>query len=370
VLNLLRVMSRDHRITLFTFTDGHEPAEAMSEIAGLCERIEVVRLPRWRSWVQAWLALFTTVPSQVGYFHSPAMRRRVRDIVGAGGTDVVFTHTIRMTPFTSGLRHPAEVLFLADSQGLLLGRAVEFEAWWKRPGLAWEQWRVNHYTVTHSQRARETLALSPLDRDDLVRIGCPNVVLATHGVDERLFDVQRAPAAEPTVVFLGNLSVPHNIDAAQFLARDIWPLIRREEPRARLVIAGAGPVPAIQRLGDRDGIEVPGLIPDLRPLWSSAHVMVAPLRFSTGIQNKVLEPMAAGVPVVTTPQVAEGIEARHGEHLLVATDAQGLAAATLETLRDAASAAERAERARAHVRERFGWGNIVRRLEQVAAAGR
>ncbi len=96
-------------------------------------------------------------------------------------------------------------------------------------------------------------------------------------------------------------------------------------------------------------------------------MLLAPLRFATGIQNKVLEAMAAGVPVVTVPAVADAIHARAGETLLTGADAPGLAAAVVEVLREPAAAAERACRARAHVREHFSWDTAVVRLERLAA---
>jgi glycosyltransferase involved in cell wall biosynthesis len=105
-------------------------------------------------------------------------------------------------------------------------------------------------------------------------------------------------------------------------------------------------------------------------LWSRASLLLAPLRFSTGIQNKVLEAMAAGVPVVTTPEAAEGIGAREGEHLLIGGDPASLVAHTVSTLRDPAGALAMAGRARCFVRERFSWETQVRRLEDIARTAR
>ena len=102
----------------------------------------------------------------------------------------------------------------------------------------------------------------------------------------------------------------------------------------------------MRRLGALAGVSVPGLVPDLCPLWESTSVLLAPLRFSTGIQNKVLEAMAAGVPVVTTPPVAEALGARHGEHLRVADSTAGLAGAVVGLLRDRAASAPMTVRAR------------------------
>ena len=180
-------------------------------------------------------------------------------------------------------------------------------------------------------------------------------------MDERLFGVPRRTGVPPRIVFLGNLSVPHNVDAALFAVREVWPAIRALVPEARFLLVGADPVPAVREAAAAAGVEVTGRLPDLLDLWASADVMLAPLRFSTGIQNKVLEAMAAGVPVVTTPPVAAALGTLDGEHLRTANGAAGLAAAVAETLRDPAAAAKRAERAREHVRAHFSWDTIVQR---------
>ncbi len=368
VYNLLRALSVRHEVTLISYLDGTESAATLAHVASCCARVETVRLPRLRSWIQAWAGLAASVPSQVSYFRSRRMRDLVRRVLTSGAYDVVFNHTIRMAPFVLDVPHPRKVLWLGDSLGLALGRSMPFEPPWKRPGIAWERRRVDRFEAAISRRFLETWALSPVDLEDMRRIGCRDVVLVTHGVDERLFGLARAPESPPGVLFLGNLSVPHNRDAALFAAREVWPLVRRELPQARLVLAGANPAPAVRRLAGREGVSVPGALPDLGEIWRTTSVLLAPLRFSTGIQNKVLEAMAAGVPVVTTSQVAEGIGARHGEHLLVADSAATLADAVVGLLRAPDGGAAMTERARGLVRRGFSWDTAVHRLERIAAA--
>jgi glycosyltransferase involved in cell wall biosynthesis len=134
------------------------------------------------------------------------------------------------------------------------------------------------------------------------------------------------------------------------------------------MLAGASPSTGVRRLATLEGVSVPGSLPDLRAVWKTTAVLLAPLRFSTGIQNKVLEAMAAGVPVVTTAPVAEAIGARHGEHLRIADSASALADAVVGLLRRPAESASMTARARDLVRRGFSWETAVRRLELVASA--
>jgi polysaccharide biosynthesis protein PslH len=183
-------------------------------------------------------------------------------------------------------------------------------------------------------------------------------------VDERLFAVEPARASEPRLMFLGNLSVPHNVDAAVYAAREVLPRVRAVRPDATLWLVGAAPRPEVQALAEAPGVTVTGALPDLAPVLAAAHVMVAPLRFSSGIQNKVLEAMAAGLPVVTTSGVAGGVPGSEGL-LRAADDADGLSREVLALLADPAAAAAQAERARAHARAHFSWDALARELERV-----
>ncbi|MEO5988427.1 MAG: glycosyltransferase [Candidatus Eisenbacteria bacterium] len=364
--HFIRALSRQHRVTLAAFLDGTELPGVVDAMRPMCERIEAVRLPRSVSWRQALVGLASQQPSQVSYYHSPLMHERISALIAHHRPDAIVAHMFRVAPFVANLEHPVKVQFMGDSLALSLRRSVPFHPLWKRPAVAWEAHRVADFEPRIAASFRENWVLSDVDKHDLEVRGAPRVRMVRQGVDETLFDLELTTPPAPRVLFLGNLSVPHNIDAALRLVRKIWPRVRASRPDATLELAGADPTPALLALHGRDGISVPGALPDLRPVWRRASVMLAPLRFSAGIQNKILEAMAAGVPVVTTPAAAEAILAEHGKHLRVAVDDAGLAAATLEALE--AGELDRPMRlaAREHVRTHFSWQALVLRLEELA----
>jgi glycosyltransferase involved in cell wall biosynthesis len=364
---MLRAL-REHHVTFACFTDGTEPHDARRHVEAVCERLVTVDLPRARSWVQAWLGLLSPLPSQVAYYRSGTMRSTLAALHARERFDAILVHAVRTVPVAPEGSDAIRVLFQGDAVGIVLAKSLPFAPRWKRPGIAWEARRADDYLVACTHRFNETWVLSRSDRDHLLERGAERVETIPHGVDESLFDLRRVPDSAPHLMFLGNLSVPHNADAATFAALEVFPRVRAARPRARLTLAGAQPTAAVRSLASQPGVEVTGFVPDLGALWRRMHVSVAPVRFSSGIQNKVLEAMAAGVPVVATTAVAEGIEARHEEHLLAADSAEALAAAVLRVLDDPDAAAARAARARAHVRAHFSWASAVRRLEALAEA--
>ena len=366
--HLIRALSQKHDVTLASFVDGSETREAIWELAGMCRRIQTVHLPRQRSWAQAWLGMLHPDPSQVSYYRSAAMHRRVRALLAEEKPDVVFVQLFRMAPFVRQVEHPCKVLFLADSLALSLQRSLPFQPWYRRRAVEWERRRVSAFEPLVARDFRESWVLSDVDQRDLEERGCANVAVVPHGVDERLFDLPLTPRTLPRVTFLGNLSVPHNVDAAIYLVQKVWPRILAARPDAELELAGADPVAAVRALASAPGVRVTGPVPSLVPVWERSGVLLAPLRFSTGIQNKVLEAMAAGVPVVTTPQAAEAIHARDGEHLRVGDSDETLANAALELLRGGERPMPMVVRARELVRTHFSWQTLVARLEHLAGA--
>jgi glycosyltransferase involved in cell wall biosynthesis len=142
----------------------------------------------------------------------------------------------------------------------------------------------------------------------------------------------RSNSAEKVALFPGMLNHRPNADAALWLARSILPRVRRTLPDARLVIAGAHPPPEILALDGREGISVTGEVPDMRPLFQAASVVVVPLRFGSGARNKILEAWACGRPVLSTPVGAEGLAAIDGVNVRLAGNAVAFADVLVELL--------------------------------------
>ena len=170
------------------------------------------------------------------------------------------------------------------------------------------------------------------------------------------------PPEGSTVLFFGAINYYPNVDGVLHLLREIWPLIAKSHPRARLKIVGQHPTPEILAFrGPR--VEVSGQVEDLRPHLSSAAVSIAPLRIGGGTRFKILEAMAMARPVVSTSLGAEGIEVESGRHLLLANDAAAFAGAVGRILDDAQLADRLAREGRALVEARYSWAVAADRLD-------
>jgi glycosyltransferase involved in cell wall biosynthesis len=187
------------------------------------------------------------------------------------------------------------------------------------------------------------------------------VVYIPSGVDLAAWPVCFDPVAEEEVLFVGNYLHPPNMEGALWLAREVWPLIRRVRPTARLTLAGRAPPPAIQALAAPD-IHVPGTVDDLRPLYARAGLVAAPIFWGSGVRIKLLEALACGLPIVTTALAAEGIDLHHQQSALFAERPDTFAAAILRLLGDPALRVQLGAAGRAIVERDYDWNRIGTRL--------
>jgi glycosyltransferase involved in cell wall biosynthesis len=171
---------------------------------------------------------------------------------------------------------------------------------------------------------------------------------------------------ERTVLFLGAYQWPPNLDAAKWMAREIWPRVRERTPGARLILAGHDPTGTVKLLAnERAGVVVPGFVEDATEITRSAWVCVAPLRIAGGVRLKIIEALANERPVVTTTIGAEGLGLRPGEHAHFADDATSFADAVSSLLQDESKAVRSAQLGRKYVEETFSWPRVIERLEAV-----
>jgi polysaccharide biosynthesis protein PslH len=248
-------------------------------------------------------------------------------------------------------------------------RNVEAEAqiatWPKSTLLRAEARRVRHFEVQEFARYERVVVVTDDDRRALSELA-PSLPLAVvpNGVHAERFAVQTDVDPE-RVVFHGVLSFGPNIAAAERLAVRILPRIRARRPRAHVAIVGYLPTPRVRALARCEGVDVTGAVDDVAPWLAGSAVYICPMESGTGIKNKLLEAMAAGVPCVATPRALQGLSVTHGEHLLIADTDDGLADAAAQLMADRALARRISGAASAYVRERHTWSAVAAAFEQV-----
>ena len=358
----LRRLAPRHDITCCALLAREPPASLREEVASLGVRLEVVTLGT----VGAVPALAQAVvgdrrPLQVLLYERGPARRRVAALIAAGGFDVVHAQLVRTAPYLPGPEGPPVVLDLIDALSANLARRARQERGPLAPVAAWEATRLGRFEHELIERTARSLVVSAAERDALG--GGPRIAVVANGVDTDAFAYDDGPRPPARLLFFGNLGYFPNVDAVRWLVSEIFPRVRATVPEAELRLVGARPARAVRALARAPGVSLAAEVPAMAPEVAGATVALVPMRAGTGLQNKVLEAMAAGTPVVATPPAIAALDVRAGEHLLVADDAPGVAAAAVALLRDPARARVMAAAARALVERRYSWEDSARGVE-------
>jgi glycosyltransferase involved in cell wall biosynthesis len=190
------------------------------------------------------------------------------------------------------------------------------------------------------------------------------IAIVDNGAEPGYFVPNPQPDPDPTVLLLGTMNYPPNIDAALYFFRAVWPRIRVHVPDLRVVVVGHLPPPEVVALGKLPGVTVTGSVPDVRPFLKRAWIMAVPLRMGGGTRLKIIEAMMSKLPVVSTSIGAEGLAVDDERHLLLADPEESLAAACVRLLQNQALRLELAESAYCLALERYNWQSLGRRYAE------
>jgi sugar transferase (PEP-CTERM/EpsH1 system associated) len=314
-------------------------------------------------------AFLRGMPLSLGYFHNTLLHGAVRAEHAAKSFDAVIAFSSSMAQYAEGLDRTPRIMDFCDVDSRKW-EALAREA----SGVRRRVYRYECRTLlAYERKVAATFDASCVVSENEARLfrelipGVPVRVLE-NGVDADYFGALPRRPDGVRIVFTGVMDYAPNVEAVSFFADRVWGRIRQAHPHARFAIVGARPVKSVRDLGRLPGVEVTGYVPDIRPHLASATVSVAPLAVARGVQNKVLEAMAAGVPVLTTADVAKGLPA--GAESLVSTarrEAEAFAGKLLELVGDEAARERLAAQAQGFIRGRCTWEARLQTLDALLA---
>lgn len=366
IFNLAKHLHHTHELHLVTFAESADDQQYIPNLAPYFKRIHLVELPKWQSVVNAGLALLSGEPLQVGYFKSAKMQALISYLLQQESFDAVHVQHIRMAPYLKDIHSVPRILDLPDA----------FSLYWKRrqdiPGLFWKKQleRLEQKRLFKYERLLNnfdlTLVCSQEDQQYLKNAHhIDRISVLPNGVDTEQFNNPQGHdyAQQINILFTGNMDYAPNVDAVVYFVESIFPHILNVFPQAKFIIGGQRPVKAVQALASEQVI-VTGFIEKLQELYKQAAIVVAPLRFGAGTQNKVLEAMAMGIPVVCTHVGFEGLGVVSGDGVYKETDAQAFADRVIQLLSDESLRRAVGEKGKATIHNRFGWSQIAALLDR------
>lgn len=364
-------------VSLFTISSNERDLEDVNSIKHICRDVYFQDQPVWRSWLNCLVVLPSTKSLQSVYSWNPrlgaALKKQIEANDAERGYDLIHVEHLRGSEYADYVRRnfPDKPLVWdsVDCISHLFKQAIN-----QSKGLFGRfvsQLDIKRTQLTEGKRICEVdhvLVTSPLDRDALLALapsgGIPAPIsLITNGVD---LDYYRQPdqftKETNTIVFSGKMSYHANVTMATFLIYEIMPKVWQTKPDVRVAIVGKDPSPIIRKFSEDPRITVTGTVDDIRPFLWRAGVSVVPLIYGAGIQNKILEAMAAGTPVVASSRSLSALHVVVGRDLLIADSPEEFALQILQLMTNPKLYEDISRSGSEYVARYHDWRNIAKRL--------
>lgn len=349
----LKGLSEKYAIHLMcTVENKIEPAH-FEHVKAYCTSIHLFHLSKLGLAFQLFLSVFSKKPFQALYFyrftHQLKIGRLIRDI----RPDHIYCQLIRVSEYVKDYHYCNKTIDYMDAFSKGMERRVQTESFFFRWFYRLESKRLALYERSIFDYFENHTIISEQDRSLLIHPNKQQVVVVPNGIDASFFD-KTTCAKDTDIVFTGNFSYAPNIDAAVILATKILPALHQKGHKINLLLSGANPSAKVKALAN-ENIIIGGWVDDIRTSYQRSKLFVAPLFIGTGLQNKLLEAMASGLPCISTPLVNQALAAVDGESILLANSPEAIVSKIEWVLEHPELAAKIGENGKTYIQSTYSW---------------
>ena len=365
--NMIRhLQASGHQVTVCSLARSAAEAEEGRGIAAHCTAFHMGHVKEPVQFARMVARLPLTTPSSMGYFYSTELASQVRQLLAAQRWDLIFVHCSSVAQYVEHVTDVPKILDFGDMDSQKWLEYAHYKPFPLSLGYTLEGSKM---LWAEKRLARRFDLCTATTRAEWQTLDGYGTGAATdwfpNGVDAQFFSPTDGTYDAETISFIGRMDYYPNQECMQRFCDQVWPLLRQQRPQMKLLIVGADPSPAMLALGQRPGVTVTGSVPEVQPYIRGSALMVAPLAIARGTQNKILEAMAMGVPVVTSSVAAGGVDAEPENHLLVADTPQQIAAAVLRITQNPAQRQHFANSGRERMLSHHAWPRSMQRLDGI-----
>ena len=367
--NFLSRLAANHKVHLGFFVDNKRDMEHVGTLEALTSSLCYTEVSSIGQKLLSLRAFFSGKSLTEMAYPYKKLRHYARSVHEREPLDAIFVFSAAAAPIASAVEGVPVICDLVDVDSEKW-RAYSTRAFWP---LSWlyrrEAEKLRKFEAALAKTSKACLCVSNEEATLFRKIHpslADRVAAIPNGVDVRIFDPSlfAKPLEGKHLMFSGAMDYQPNVDAVTWFCKDVLPLVQERHPDVEFTIAGGPAASAVRQLARLPGVQVLGYVDDMAATLATANVCVAPLQIARGTQNKVLEAMAMGKPVIATSLANEGINARDGEQLLVADTAEDFAAAIDRLMVDRDMSEKLGKEARKFVTEEFSWSHAFDELNR------
>ncbi len=366
--NLIKHLSKRHDITLFSLIKYEEEKKYTSELNKFCKKVHVFKRPEkpW-TWKNILKTAFSLHPFLVVRNFSGIEKKAVEEILTSEKFDIIHAETFYVSPHIPQTETPIVLVDQTIEYRVYQHFIENFKIPFLRPLLMIDVWKIKYWEAYYWKKAAKVVAVSERDAKSMKQLVSDlNITVIPNGVGEDLMEDVPLHFSN-SIVFVGNYAWLQNTEAVNILAKKIFPLIQKEIPDSKLIIAGQN-TDRIGRLNGDNIIKIDLKMDDIfgiKKVFQQGGVLVAPLYGPGGTRLKILGAMAAKLPVVTTMVGIEGIEAENFDEVLFGNSPEDLAKLTVRLLKDKSLYKKIALNGRKLIEKKYTYSVIAEKLDKV-----
>ena len=362
IYHQIRYLSESHDIELVAISADKNNEAAYNELSKYCSKIHFLNISATENAIGVLKSFFTNKPLQIGYFYNSSVKKQFLEILKASNPDYVYGQLIRVAEYMQGIDIPT-VLDLQDAFSKGLQRRAQMAKGPFKWILNMEYKRMLAYEQNELSSFNGLSIITNADRLLLPENIQKRTAIVPNGVDFDFFKPQKS-VKKYNVVFTGNMSYAPNVMAAEFLIKEIMPLVWSHNAQITVLLAGSTPHNKVLALAS-DRVVVSGWLNDIRDAYAQSSIFVAPMQIGTGLQNKLLEAMAMELPCITSDLANMALKASGGNDILIGdnNDANSYAGHIIQLLNDADYSNNLAKKGNVFVKQNFDWKSAVDKLE-------
>lgn len=357
--NQIKELSKYHQIYLICL-DTEKGEKNLSLLKEFCSDIQVFKISKFSSFFNMSLCLFSSKPFQVGYFYNSTVKKKIQTYIKNLKPDHIFVQLIRTTEYVKDIHDIPKTLDFMDAFSTGIQRRLSSMSWLIKIFYQSEFHRLRKYESLMFDYFDNRTIISEVDRDLIFHSKKDEIHVVSNGVDVSFFDERDKYENEANILFTGNMAYPPNIKAADFITKELVPVLSK----FNFIIAGSNPSPSLMAR-ESSNIIVTGWVEDIKEYYLKGKIFCAPMFIGTGVQNKLLEAMAMGIPCVTTPLANKALGAVSEESVLIADDLDSFVKQINKLQNDKDLYYKIVNNARDFVRNNYSWSSSTKELSRL-----
>ena len=322
--NQIKQLAKRNEIILCALNDNPKVNEqdAFHALQPFCQSINFIKITKPQILLGLVRAFLKGLPMQCGYFYNRKAVKKIDALIAKHKPDMLFGQLLRVAEYIRYKDLPKTIDY-QDIFSYGMKRRADIASFVTRPIYNMEYRRLSRYEAAIFEDFDVKTIISEPDRELFPHEQRDEILVIPNGVDHDYFKPQDQEK-KYDLVFTGNMSYPPNVNAVEYLAEEILPIVWKTLPEVKMYIAGATPDPKVKKVAS-DNIVVSGWLDDIRDAYAQSRVFIAPMRIGTGLQNKLLEAMSMRLPAITSPLANASLGAKPDEEILIGSNAEEMA---------------------------------------------